>query len=338
MRLHEYILRRIITIIPVLIGVTIIVFVIAYVIPTDPARSWAGPKARPEQVEVIRERYHLNDPVHIQLYHYFKGLLHGDLGISPTTHRPVLEDLKDRFPATFELTIFAFILAVVIGLPLGVVSALKRNKPIDHLSRFISLMGVSTPLFWFAMMLQLIFYYRLGWLPASGRIDVEVERITGFLIVDSIMAGNMPALLSTLWHLVLPATCMAFWSLAYFVRITRSSMLENLEADYATTAKAKGLPERIVNYKHVLRNAIIAPVTILGIQFGWLLMGSVLLETIVSWPGMGRYAADTIVQVDLPAIAGYCLVVALIMVIANLITDILYVFIDPRVRLGEKAK
>ncbi|KYK35765.1 MAG: ABC transporter permease [Theionarchaea archaeon] len=334
MELRDYILRRLFLLIPVLLGVLVLVFTISYVIPTDPARQWAGGlHAREEQVELLRERYHLNDPLYMQIYYYLDGLIHGDLGISASTRRPVLDDLKAFFPATFELAIFSFILSMV-GIPFGVISALKRNKLIDHISRVVSLTGASTPLFWMALLLQFIFYYKLGWLPAAGRLEVPLERITGMVLIDSVITGNAAAFKDALARLAMPSFCMAFWSMGYLVRITRSSMLEVLNAEYIMTAKAKGIPQRIVHYRHALKNAIIPPITLLGIRFGWLLAGSVLLETIFAWPGMGRYAASSIVEVDLPAMVGFCLVVALVMIMANLIVDITYAFIDPRVRVG----
>ncbi len=334
MELRDYILRRLFLLIPVLLGVLVLVFTISYVIPADPARVWAGGlHAREEQVELLRERYHLNDPLYMQIYYYLNGLIHGDLGISASTRRPVLDDLKAFFPATFELAIFSFIISLV-GIPFGVISALKRNQMLDHVSRIVSLAGASTPLFWMALLLQFIFYYKLGLLPAAGRLEVPLERITGMVLIDSLITGNLEAFKDALTRLAMPSFCMAFWSMGYLVRITRSSMLEVLNTEYIMTAKAKGLPERIVHYRHALKNAIIPPITLLGIRFGWLLAGAVLLETIFAWPGMGRYAASSIVEVDLPAMVGYCLVVALVMILANLVVDITYAFIDPRVRVG----
>jgi peptide/nickel transport system permease protein len=336
MELRDYVLRRLFMLIPVLLGVLVLVFTISYVIPTDPARQWAGGfHARPEQVELLRERYHLNDPLYMQIYYYLDGIFHGDLGISASTRRPVLDDLKAFFPATFELAIFSFIISLA-GIPFGVISALKRNKMLDHVSRVFSLAGASTPLFWMALLLQFIFYYKLGLLPAAGRLEVPLDRVTGMVLIDSVITGNSAAFVDALRRLAMPSFCMAFWSMGYLVRITRSSMLEVLNTEYIVTAKAKGVPQRIVNYRHALKNAIIPPITILGIRFGWLLAGAVLLETIFAWPGMGRYAASSIVEVDLPAMVGYCLVVAFVMIIANLIVDITYAFIDPRVRIGGK--
>lgn len=339
MKLRNYILRRLLLLIPVILGVLVLVFIISYVIPADPARAWAGPQARPEQVEALRERYHLNDPFYLQIYYYLKSLiLHFDLGVSTTSGRPVLTDLKAFFPATFELAFFAFVLAIVIGIPLGVVSALRRNKPTDHFSRVVALGGVSTPLFWSALLMQFFFYYKLGWFPAIGRLTVDIERYTGFVLLDSLLNGNMAALGDALKHLVLPAVTLAFYTMGYLVRITRGSMLEVLESEYVVTAKAKGLPARIVIYRHALKNAIIPPITVLGVTFGWLLGGTVLLETIFAWPGMGRYAAGSIVQVDLPAMVGFTLVAATVMILSNLVVDIFYSIIDPRVRVGGKTR
>jgi len=339
MKLRNYILRRVSLLIPVILGVLVLVFIISYVIPADPARAWAGPKARPEQIEVLRERYHLNDPVYLQIYYYLRNLvLHFDLGVSATTGRPVLTDLKAFFPATFELAFFAFVLAIVIGIPLGVVSALRRNEPTDHFSRVVALTGVSTPLFWSALLMQFLFYYKLRWLPAFGRLSVEINRYTGFVLLDSVLNWNWSAFGDAATRLILPAFTLAFYTMGYLVRITRGSMLEVLESEYVVTAKAKGLPQRVVIYRHALKNAIIPPITVLGVTFGWLLGGTVLLETIFSWPGMGRYAAGSIVQVDLPAMVGFTLVAATVMILSNLVVDIFYSIIDPRVRVGGKAE
>jgi ABC-type dipeptide/oligopeptide/nickel transport system permease component len=338
-RLSTYILRRLAMLVPVLLGVLVLIFVIAYVIPADPARAWAGQRAREEQVEALRERYHLNDPIYMQMYYYLSNvILHFDLGVSPTTGRPVRDDLRAFFPATFELAFCAFILAIAMGIPLGVVSALRRNRPTDHFSRVVALTGVSTPLFWSALLLQFVFYFKLGWLPAMGRSTVDITRYTGFILLDSLLNWNWSALGDAALHMLLPAFTLAFYSMGYLVRITRGSMLEVLEAEYVTTAKAKGLPRKIVIYRHALKNAIIPPLTVLGVNFGWLLGGTVLLETIFAWPGMGRYAAGSIVMVDLPAVVGYTLVVALVMLLSNLVVDILYSVIDPRVRMGGKAQ
>ncbi len=338
MQLRNYILRRLLLLIPVILGVLVLVFVISYVIPADPARAWAGERARPEQVEALRERYHLNDPLYLQIYYYLRNLiLHFDFGLSATTHRPVLDDLKAFFPATFELAFSAFLIAAIIGVPLGVVSALKRNKLLDHFSRIVALTGVSTPLFWSALLLQFLLYYQLGWFPAAGRSAVEIHRFTGFILLDSLLNHNLAAFADGLRRLILPSATLAFYSMGYLVRITRGSVLEVVELEYIVTAKSKGLPARIVTYRHVLKNALIPPLTVLGITFGWLLSGTVLLETIFAWPGMGRYAAGSIVQVDLPAIVGFTLVAALVMLLSNFTVDILYSFIDPRIRVGGKS-
>ncbi len=334
----NYIARRFLLLIPTLLGILLLIFVVAYVIPADPARAWAGPKARPEQVELLRKRYHLDDPLYMQIYYYLRNLLRGDLGISATTKRPVLEDLKHFFPATFELAIVAFIISIALGVPLGILSAVKRNSFVDHFSRVIALLGVSTPLFWLGLLAQFVFYFKLGWLPAGGRCEVDLQRITGFVLLDSLITHNMPAFLDALKRLVLPSLTLAFYSMGYLVRITRGSMLEALQSEYVVTARAKGLPRRVVIYRHALKNALIPPLTVMGIRLGWLLSGTVLLETIFAWPGMGRYAAGSIVQVDLPAVVGYTLVSALVMVFSNFLVDIFYSVIDPRIRLGAKVR
>lgn len=338
MSLWRYILRRLALMIPVLLGVITLIFVISYVIPADPAREWAGPRAREEQVQALANRYHLNDPLYVQLEYYIWNLVHGDLGISPTTHRPVLKDLIDYFPATFELAMIAFFLAVFVGVPLGAISAIRRNSWIDHISRVFSLIGVSAPIFWSALLLQFFFYFKLNWLPAGGRISIPINHITGFVLLDSLLQGNWTAFANAITHFILPAFTLAFFIMGYIVRITRSSMLEVLGTEYIVTAKAKGLPTWVIYFRHAFRNAVIPPLTVIGIQFGWLIAGTVLLETIFAWPGMGRYAAASIVLVDLPAMVGYTLVVALMMILSNLFIDILYTIIDPRIRIGKKER
>ncbi len=335
MKLWQYIVRRLLMLIPVVIGVTLITFTIAYVIPADPARAWAGQKAPPEVVEQIREKYHLNDPLYVQYYYYISGLVRGDWGYSHSEHRPVLDCLMDYFPATFELTIWAMAIAIPVGIYLGVVSAVKRNKIPDHLSRIFALSGVSMPIFWLGLLLILIFYTYLGWFPASGRGITPSHTYTGLYILDSILSLDFQSLASDIWHIILPAVTLSYATLAVMTRMTRSSMLEVLRLDYIKTARAKGLPDKIVIYRHALRNALIPTLTVAGLAFAGLLGGAVLTETIFSWPGMGRYAYHAISTLDFPAIMGVTFLMAVIFVIANLIVDIMYAYLDPRIKLGE---
>jgi len=335
MKLWQYIIRRLILLIPVVIGVTLITFTISHVIPANPARAWAGEKAPQEVVERIKERYHLNDPLYLQYYYYISDLLRGDWGYSHSEHRPVLNCLVDYFPATFELTLWSMIIAIPLGIYFGVLSAVKRNKLPDHLSRVFALSGVSMPIFWLGLLLILIFYTYLGVLPASGR-GMEPEHVyTGLYILDSILSLDFYAFIDNIRHIILPAIALSYAYLAVIMRMTRSSMLEVLRLDYIKTARAKGLPNKIVIYRHALRNALIPTLTISGLSFAWLLGGAVLTETIFSWPGMGRYAYAAITSVDFPAIVGFTFLMAIIFVIVNLIVDILYAYLDPRIRLGE---
>jgi peptide/nickel transport system permease protein len=336
LKIYQYILRRLLLMIPVLLGVAIITFIISHLIPGDPARLLAGPHAPLEVVLAIRTRMGLDKPLYEQFIIYLSDLLHGDLGTSITTRRPVLADLLRFFPATFELTFAAMIVSVAIGIPLGVASATRQNTMPDHLGRIFALAGVATPVFWSGLMVLLVFYYDLGLLPGPGRIDVGIispRQITGLYVVDSILAGNLPALASSLGHLILPTMVLAFSTLGTIVRMVRSSMLEVLREDYIVLAKAKGLAEREVVYKHALKNALTSTITLIGLIFGTLLSGAVLVEAIFAWPGVGRYAVNAIEYVDFAAVMGYTLMVTLIYITVNLGVDVFYALLDPRIRL-----
>jgi len=338
MGLQVYILRRILLLIPVLLGMTLITFTISHLIPGDPAALSLGPHAHKDQIIAYRHELGLDRPVYVQYWIYLKDLLHGNFGRSLTTHRPVAHDLGEYFPATFELTITALVITVIMGIPLGVMSAVKRDKWLDHASRIFSLTGVSMPIFWLGLLLQMIFSYRLGWLPMNGRVDAQVlamhplHTVTGLYLLDSLFTGNWPVLVSCLRHILLPAITLSYASLAVVTRMVRSSMLDVMEQDYIRTARAKGLRERLVIYKHALRNALIPAVTVIGLTLGMLLGGAFFTETIFSWPGMGRYAVGTITSLDFPAIMGVAVIVALAYVTANLLVDVLYALIDARIR------
>jgi peptide/nickel transport system permease protein len=257
------------------------------------------------------------------------------MGASIRTHMPVAEDLARYLPASAELALAATFVGVVLGIPFGVVSAVRRNQPIDHLLRAISLLGVSSPVFWLGLIALYIFYFRLGWLPGPGRLDVgmpEPQHITGMYTLDSLLTGNWPTFVSSVRHLVLPGLVLASVYLGLVTRMTRSSMLEVLSADYVRTARGKGLSQRVVIYRHALNNALIPTITVLGLAFGDILAGTVLTETIFSWPGIGRYAYMSAVTLDFPAIMGVSLLIAAIFITVNLVTDIAYVMLDPRLR------
>jgi len=335
MRLLGYVLKRLLYSIPVLIGVTLLVFLISHAIPGDPARMMAGEKASNEAVARLRHSLGLDRPLPVQYVTYLGGLLKGDLGISIRNQRPVARDLMDIFPATLELTLVSILLCVLVGLPLGIFSALRRNRLFDHVSRVFSVVGISMPVFWLGLMLLLLFYSRLGWLPGSGRLDIRLDppaRITGMYLVDSLLEGNGRAFVSALSHIILPAFCLSYVYLAIITRITRSSMISVLGLDYITTARANGLSEARVVMKHALKNALIPTVTITGLSIGELLGGAILTETIFDWPGMGKYVVDSVGYLDFPAIMGFTLVVAVVYVIINLLVDLTYAVLDPQIR------
>jgi len=332
--LRAYILRRFLMAIIVLLGMSLLTFLISHAVPGDPVRLAAGPHAGPEQIENLRHSLGFDKPLPVQYVEYMKGLLHGDLGTSIETRRPVTEDIKARLPATVELSVFALAISVLAGIPLGIVSAVKKDRPVDHSSRILCLLGASTPIFWLGLLLQLVFYKWLNLLPIGGRIAVGLlppTHITGLYILDSLLTGDWIALKSSIIHMVLPALTLGYAATAVFTRMTRSSVLEILGADYIRTARAKGLAERIVIYKHALRNAILPVLTLVGLQFASLLGGAVLTETIFSWPGIGNYGVHAIMTLNFPAIMGVTLVITVIFVFMNLITDICYALANPRI-------
>jgi peptide/nickel transport system permease protein len=323
--------------IPVMLGISIIVFVLARVIPGDPVRLALGEAATAQSIDALRHEMGLDKPIYEQYWIYFKGLLRGDLGRSIRTNQPVLKDLKTHFPATLELTLVAMVFTVVLAIPLGILSAVKRNSLVDHISRVIALAGVSMPIFWLGLILIYLFYYLLDWAPPpTGRLSIlsrPPATITGLYLIDSLLAGNFSLFLECIKFLLMPAFCLATWSFAMLLRMTRSGMLEVLGEDYIRTARAKGLPTRVVVSKHALKNAIIPLLTVFGIIFGVLLNGAVLTETIFSWPGMGRYVVESISWLDYSPIQGMALFASVIYTLVNLIVDILYSMVDPRIRL-----
>jgi len=311
-------------------------FFIAHVIPGDPVTLALGPKATSQQRAAFREKMGMDKPLIIQYTIYLKQILHGDLGVSLRTKRPVMKDLLTYFPATFELTIVAIIICVLCGIPLGIISAVKKDKPIDHATRVFSLLGVSMPIFWLGFMLLILFYIIFPILPGGGRLSLFTTRptpITGFYLLDSILSGNWVAFKDNLWHIILPASTLGFCYIAVISRMTRSSMLNVLRQDYIRTAKTKGLSERGVIRYHALKNSLIPVVTVAGALLGQLMSGTILTETVFTWPGIGLYAVQSIMYLDFNSIMGFTIVVSFVYVIANLGVDILYVFIDPRIKL-----
>ncbi|HEX7593403.1 MAG TPA: ABC transporter permease [Anaerolineae bacterium] len=337
MSIFSFLLRRLAGMVAVMIGVSIITFAISHVIPADPVVAALGDHARDDQIAAFRAEYGLDQPVVDQYVIYVRGLLQGNLGISIRTRRPVSDDLRDFFPATLELSLAALLVSILFGIPAGILSSLARNHWPDNLVRVFSLLGGSLPIFWLGLILIGIFYSQLGWLPGGGRIEQFVsppQTLTGLYVLDSLLTGNLPALQSSVLHLILPAFTLGYYSTAIIARIMRSSMLEVLNQDYIRTARAKGLRERAVVVRHGLRNALIPTMTIIGVTFGSLLSGAVLTETIFTWPGLGRYATASAINLDFPAVMGVTLLAAVVYMLANLTVDISYHWLDPRIQNG----
>jgi peptide/nickel transport system permease protein len=336
MKAWQYILKRLLLLIPILIGVTILTFSISHLVPANPVALALGPRGTPEMAQKLRAKWGLDKPAYIQYLIYVKGLLKGNLGTSLYTNRPVVRDLKLYFPATVELTTASLLLCLVIGIPLGIIAAVKKDTLVDHITRVFSLIGVSMPYYWLGLLLLLIFYFKLGIVPGGGRISPGVplpEHITGLYILDSLLTGNIETLKDSIMHIITPAFCLSFAIMGVISRMTRSSMLNVLGEDYIRTAQAKGLSMNKVVYQHALRNAILPVITISGVLYGQLMAGTILTEMIFSWPGMGLYTVNSIMHLDFQPIMGFTIVVAILYVTINLIVDILYVLFDPRIRL-----
>ncbi|ARJ42552.1 peptide ABC transporter permease [Pantoea alhagi] len=321
----------------VMIGVCVITFIISHLIPGDPARLLAGDRASDEMVQHIRHQLGLDLPLWQQFIHYVSDLLHGDLGTSIRTGRPVLADIRLFFPATLELALCALLLALLIGVPLGVLSAVFRNRWLDHLVRLLAITGISTPAFWLGLGVIVLFYGHLNLLPGGGRLDDWLDppaHVTGLYLIDSLLAGDSEAFFNSLQHLILPALTLAFVHLGIVARQIRSAMLEQLSEDYIRTARASGLPGWRIVMTHALPNALIPSITVLGLALGDLLYGAVLTETVFSWPGMGAYVVASIQSLDFPAVMGFAVVVSFAYVLVNLMVDLLYLWIDPRIGRG----
>ncbi len=337
--MRDYILRRLILVPPLLLGVTLVAFVLSHSVPADPVAAHLGQSAMldPQIVAAFKREWGLDRPLHEQYLAYLDNLRHGNMGRSIVSKRPVEEDLAQYLPNTILLATAAIVIAVVLGVPLGVISAVKRNAPIDHLVRAVALIGVSMPVFWLALVSLFVFYYLLDWMPGPGMLDnrfVAPPTVTRVLPIDALLAGEMGVFWNALHHLVLPALVLSSFSIGLIARVTRSSMLEILSQDYMRTARAKGLKERIVVTRHALRNALIPTITVIGLAYGNQLGGAVLTETIFSWPGIGRYAYQAASTLDFPAIMGVTMLIAAIYIGVNLIVDILYGVLDPRIRVS----
>lgn len=330
----SFIIRRLVALIPVMCIVLVIIFSLVRLIPGDPAITLLGPGATQEQIDALRTQLDLDQPVVLQFVHYVVGLFQGDLGLSLKTGQPVMHEILARLPATIELSVLAVIVAVIAGIPIGVLSAVRPNSIFDHITRVVSLIGVSMPAFLLALVLQLIFATYLGWLPVSGRMSsfVTAETITGFAVLDGILTGNGAAVWSAIQHLVLPTAVLAAFLAATLGRFVRNTMLDVMNEGFIRTAKAKGLRRREVLLSHGLRNSLLPAITVIGLKFAEMLGGAILTEIIFAWPGIGRYMFEAIKNRDYPVIQGTTLVFALMFVVTSILVDLLYGALDPRVR------
>ncbi|MCG0238710.1 MAG: ABC transporter permease [Firmicutes bacterium] len=332
--MRNYLAKRLLLTFPTAFGILVLVFVLMRIIPGDPARLMAGERATPEQVAAIREQMGLNDPYWVQFARFVGEMATGDFGESFFSKRPVMEELMARYPATVELTLFAMVIATVAGVLAGVMAAVYRGSILDHGVMALALVGVSMPIFWLGLQLIILFSVKLGWLPAGGRVDPRLgwQGSTGFVIFETLFRGEWTVFWDAFRRLLLPAVALATIPLSVIARVTRSAMLEVLGQDYIRTARAKGLSERVVIFRHTLRNALLPVITVVGLQVGSLLGGAVLTETVFSWPGIGRYIVQSIEARDYPVVQGGIVLIALAFVVVNLIVDLLYTAIDPRIR------
>ena len=334
----SFITRRLLLGILTIFGVILITFILVRVVPSDPAAQWVGGRATPQQVAVAREELGLDKPIYVQFEHYIKDLLKGNLGYSLMTHQPVVEELKKRFPATLELVFISCIIALIIGLPLGIISAKDKNSRIDHFSRFFSIGAISIPTFWLALVFQLIFFMILGLLPSGGQLSMKIKlfqdvpHITGFIFLDCLITGNFVILKDFLKHLILPAICVGSYTIGLVARMTRSALLEILSEDYIKAAHSYGLPERLILYSYALKNSLGPTITAVTLAMGYALMNTFLVESVFSWPGIGKYTADAVVCLDYPVIMGVTILAACAYILLNLIADII-ISLDPRVKL-----
>ena len=336
--LLNFVLRRLVALAFLMLGITFVVFVLTELVPSNAVATNLGEQAAgdPAAVAAFKHHYGLDRPFPIRYLIYLDHLLHGDLGQSSVTHDAVTHDLGQFIPATAELALYAVFLASIVGVTFGVISALRRNRASDHALRFTSLAGISMPTFWIALLALYFGFYRLGWFPGAERLDPGTNpppHVTGLYTIDALLAGNLGLYWQALHHLLLPAFVLAAFSISLLTRFTRSAVLEVVGNDYVRAARAKGLPERIVIVRYILRAALPSVVTVLGLVFANVLTGAVLVEKIFSWPGIGQYAYEAAVNLDVPAIAGVSLFVAFVYITVNFIVDVLYGVIDPRIRI-----
>jgi peptide/nickel transport system permease protein len=334
----RFVLRRAAALVLLAFGITLIAFGFTQLVPSDPVAANLGEQAAgdPAAVAAFEERYGLDEPVPVQYWHYLTNLLQGDLGESLQDHQPVRDNLATYIPATAELAILSTFVAVIVGVLFGVLAAVRRNRSADHLLRVVSLAGISMPTFWIALVALYIFFFRLGWFPGGDRLDPGVlapPHTTGMYTIDALLAGEWSTAWNAFHHLMLPALVLAAYSIGLLTRYTRSAVLEVIQNDYVRAARAKGLPEANVLRRHVLRAALPSVVTVIGLVFANVLTGTVLVETIFAWPGIGQYAYRSAVTLDLPSIMGVSLFVAVVYITINFVVDVLYGVIDPRIRV-----
>ena len=337
MGLGRYVATRALLVLPTLLGVTLITFTLTYLLPGNPALVKAGPLATPEHIREMERQMGLDRPVPMQYWRYLSGVLRGDFGESATTGRPVLDDFLQRVPATLELTLASMLIAIAVGIPLGVLAAVRRDGPLDHASRLLGVGGVAMPTFWTGLLAVYVFFYHLGIAPPPlGRLSPGVTAptaLTGLYTLDALLTGNWRVLGSAAHQLVLPALTLGFSVMAPVTRMVRATMLEILESDYVKAAWAAGLPRRTIVYGDALRNCMIPVITLIGVVFGFLMAGNVVVEIVFAWPGIGNYAVTSLLTKDAAPIQGFVLFVAVVYVLINFTVDVVYGLVDPRIRL-----
>jgi peptide/nickel transport system permease protein len=336
-KLRYYVIRRVLLFIPVLIGLSVITFVISHMVPGDPVGLAAGPGATPQQLETLRQAYGMDKPLPIQYLQYMLNVLHGDLGRSMMSGHSVWDDLRIFFPNTLQLVVIAMLVALVIGIPLGVVAAVWRDKWPDQLSRIFALGSISVPAFWLAIVLQLVLSMTLHMLPVDGLYDsrsTPPPSHSGFLLIDTLIDGDPTAFGIALQHMILPAVTLALGPIAFIMRILRADVLETLNSDWVKMVRANGVPEPVILFKYVLKNSLIATVAVFGFIVGYSLGGSVVIETVFDWPGLGLYAVNSALAQDFQPVMGVTLLIGLVFLVVNLATDLVYGVLDPRIRYG----
>lgn len=329
-------LRLILSVATTLLGLLLVTFIIARMLPADPVLAVVGDHASESTIAAARVRLGLDKPILVQFWIYLTNVLQGDLGESIRTGRPIISELGRVFPATLELATLGTLIGVVLGIPLGVWAAVRKDTHVDHLVRFFGLIGYSVPIFWLGLMGLLVFYAKLDWLPGPGRLDFGYEEIvtpvTGVMTIDTLIMGDIDLFKNALAHLILPASLLGYFSLAYISRMTRSLMLGQLRQEYILTARVKGVPERRIIWKHAMGNILVPLLTVVALSYGNLLEGSVLTETVFAWRGLGLYITDSIFGQDMPAVLGGTIVVGMIFIVINMLTDVAYRVLDPRAR------